>query len=511
MEADTGEAAANSEGRQTDADDVNAEEKEIAQYMEYILKGYEPENLFRYFEEISAIPRGSGNEKGIADYLVSFAEREGLDYYRDEHHNVAIYRPAAPGCEGKEKLMLQGHTDMVCEKNSGVAHDFEKDGLKLIEKDGFLTADGTTLGGDDGAGVVMMLAILADKELKNPALECLFTVQEGTGLGGAESFDYSRLSAKRIVNLDTDVEGEAIASCAGSMNLSFLLEPDFLPFENQALKVSVLGLAGGHSGSDIDRNRRNSILLLGRFLAELYEKEPFNLVSFEGGNKRNAIPREATAVLSVLNRDQAEADLREIAARVYPLLEEEDKGLKIHISKCAKPEKMMCYKDTSRVLSFLSLIPNGVLGMSASKKGLVESSSNLGVVRTEKDVLSFSVYSRSSVESEMDAVFLKMNRLGKVLSMECRLEDRCPGWAFNPDSRLQKDFVSVYKKVFPQANPRVEAIHAGLECGIILEKMGGGDALSFGPNIKNIHTPDETLDLHSVERIYKVLRALVEL
>ena len=246
-------------------------------------------------------------------------------------------------------------------------------------------------------------------------------------------------------------------------------------------------------------------------MAELYEKEPFNLVSFEGGNKRNAIPREATAVLSVLNRDQAEADLREIAARVYPLLEEEDKGLKIHIFKCAKPEKMMCYKDTSRVLSFLSLIPNGVLGMSASKKGLVESSSNLGVVRTEKDVLSFSVYSRSSVESEMDAVFLKMNRLGKVLSMECRLEGRCPGWAFTPDSRLQKDFVSVYKKVFPQANPRVEAIHAGLECGIILEKVGGGDALSFGPNIKNIHTPDETLDLHSVERIYKVLRALVEL
>ncbi len=480
--------------------------------MNYILKGYEPENLFRYFEEISAIPRGSGNEKGIADYLVSFAEARGLRFYRDGHHNVAIYRPAAPGLEHKAPVMLQAHTDMVCEKNKDVEHDFEKEGLHLTEKDGFLRAEGTTLGADDGAGVVMMLAVLDDTSVKTPALECLFTVQEETGLGGAESFDYSKLTAHRIINLDTDIEGEAIASCAGSMNLSFISEPQLLPFENQCLKVELLGLAGGHSGTDIDSGRRNSILLLGAILAKLYEKEVFNLVSLEGGNKRNAIPRECTAVLSVLDREKAMQELKKIAAEYLPLLVNEDKGFRLHLSKSAKPAQMMSYKDTSRILSLLTLVPNGVLGMSASKEGLVETSSNLGVVRTEAQRVVFSVYSRSSVESEMDFVYLRMARLCKHLEMKLEFLDRCPGWAFNPHSQLQKDYISAFKKVFPDGpEPRIEAIHAGLECGIILEKMGGGDALSFGPNMKNIHTPDEVLDLHSVERVYKVLLTLLSL
>ena len=479
--------------------------------MEYIIKGYEPENLFQYFEDISAIPRGSGNEKGIADYLVAFAKKQGYKYVRDGFHNVAIFRPASPGCESKEALMLQAHTDMVCEKNAGTAHDFTKDPLKLILKNGILSAEGTTLGGDDGAGVCMILAILADKTLKKPALECLFTAQEETGLGGAEHFDYSVLTARRIINLDTEEEGTAIASCAGSLNLTFLSEGQWVPFENQCMKISVLGLAGGHSGGDIHLGRQNAILLLGRILARLYEKHPFSLISLNGGNKRNAIPREAEALISVFDRDAAIEEVKKAAADVYPILVKEDKKLKIRAGRAAKQEKMLTLKDTSAALSFLSLVPNGVIGMSAGKLGLVESSSNLGVVRTADGIIDFSVYARSSVESEMEQIDLRMKRLAKCTGLKYVFCDRCPGWAFDPSSKLQKDFVKAFKKTFPQGpEPRVEAIHAGLECGIILEKMGGGDAISMGPNMKDIHTPAETLDLRSVERVYRMLKELVQ-
>ena len=480
--------------------------------MKYILKNYQPENLFRYFEEISAIPRGSGNEKGIADYLVAFAKARGLRFYRDEMHNVAIFRPAAPGMEDKEPVMLQGHTDMVCEKNGGVDHDFEKDGLKLIEKNGFLTADGTTLGGDDGAAVVMMMAILEDKDLKAPAIECLFTVQEETGLGGAKHFDYTKLTARRVINLDSECEGVATASCAGSMNTTFVFKPKRLPFAGQSVKISISGLAGGHSGGDIHLGRRNAILLLADILRMLYDKEPFNLVSISGGSKRNAIPREAEAVIAVEDRDAVIGEVKSIAAGIYPILVKEDRKLKIRAGRCAKPNDMLSFKDTSAILSCLALLPNGVIGMSASVKGLVETSSNLGIARTNVEKVTFDVYTRSSVEREADAVYIKLKRLAKVTDAELVLLDREAGWTFNPDSKLQKDYLRVYGEMFPEAPaPRVEAIHAGLECGIILEGMGEGDAISIGPNMRDIHSPDETLDLRSVERTYKLLRALVQL
>lgn len=481
--------------------------------MEYIIKGYQPEDLFRYFEEISAIPRGSGNEKGIADYLEAFSLKQGLRYYRDRYNNVAIYKDAAKGYEDRPPVMLQGHTDMVCEKNAGVVHDFEKDGLKLRLKGDILSAEGTTLGGDDGAAVVMMMAVLADKQLEAPAIECLFTSEEETGLGGAENFDYSKLSARRIINLDTEEEGQAIASCAGSMNLSFCMTPGLLPRANKAIRIFLSGLAGGHSGTDIDTGRKNAILFMGEILSALYEKQPFNLISLEGGNKRNAIPREATAVISVLDAGQATEEIKSIFSGLYPLLVSEDKKAHLRVTKCPEAEKMLSYKDTSAVLSLLSLVPNGVIGMSASCKGLVETSSNMGVVRMDEKGMEFMVYARSSVDREMDSVYRRMKRLANCLSMELRLLDKSSGWAFNPDSALQKDFVKAFKETFPDSTvePEIKAIHAGLECGIILEKMGGGDAISIGPNMKNIHTPDEELDLRSVERVYRLLLNLIKM
>ena len=473
--------------------------------MNYILKDRYPEEVFRYFEEISAIPRGSANEKGIADYLCAFAEAKGLRYVRDAIHNVAIFKAASEGRENEPAVMLQGHTDMVCEKNGDTVHDFEKDGIKLIlGQDGWLRADGTTLGGDDGFAVATMLAILSDDSLSHPALECLFTVQEETGLGGASEFDYSVLSARKIINLDTEDEGTAVASCAGSMNLTFTLEGEQVAFAGSVVKLSLIGLAGGHSGTDIDKGRANSIMLMGRILNMLYREQPFNLISLSGGNKRNAIPRECEAVIAVLDADKVIDRARELVGQIRAEMSASDAGLRLKTGKAPKPETVLSYKDTSKVLSLLALIPNGVIAMSNSKEGLVETSSNLGVVRTEGGKIEFSVYARSSVEPSMDYVLCRMERVEKVTGLAMTFEDRAPGWAFNPNSELQKQFVDCYKRLYGKEG-KVEAIHAGLECGIILEKMGGGDAIAIGPDMRDIHTPDERLNLDSVRRLYRLV------
>ncbi len=475
---------------------------------QYILTSYEPEKIFRYFEDISRIPRGSGNEKAISEFICSFAKARGLEYYTDENFNVAVYKNATAGMESEPAVMLQGHTDMVCEKNADTVHDFMKDPIKLIEKDGWLMADGTTLGGDDGVAVAIMLGVLDSDDIAHPRLECLFTSQEESGLGGAESFDYSKLSAKKIINLDTELEGEAVASCAGSMNTKFTLKPDRHPFQNSGLKITVKGLAGGHSGTDIDSGRLNSNMVMGRILTALYEEKEFNLVSINGGNKRNAIPRECEAIISVTNREAASAVILRLEAEIRKELNYADKGFKVLVSKVGAKENMMSFKDTSTVLSFLSLVPNGVISMSQSKKGLVETSSNLGVIVTEENGdVNFYAYTRSSVEPSMDAVYLRLKRLGKVLGMDFEKIDRCPGWAFNSDSKLQKIFLDSYESLFGKTEefPRVEAIHAGLECGIIIEKMGGGDAIAIGPTLHDIHTPAERLDLRSMERTWKLV------
>lgn len=479
--------------------------------MEYKLN-YQPKKVFNYFEEISAIPRGSGNEKGIADYICAFAEERGLEYYRDGLHNVAVFKKATVGMEGKEKIMLQGHTDMVCEKNGDTVHDFMTDGIEIIEENGWLRANGTTLGGDDGAAVAIMLAVLDSDDIAHPDLECLFTVQEETGLGGASYFDYSKLSAKKIINLDTELEGEAIASCAGSMNMSFSLECEEMEFANTPLKISVKGLAGGHSGTDINSGRMNANIIMGRILSALYEDCEFNLISIKGGNKRNAIPRECEAVVSLLDKNRATELILSLEKAIKREQNEDDRAFRVLVSKAPKQEKMITFKDTSKLISFLCLVPNGVLSMSQSKAGLVESSSNLGVIENEGNKVTFFAYSRSSVEPVMDNIYVRMKRLAKALGFTFKLEDRCPGWAFNKNSTLQQDFIDVYKETFGQdTNPRVEAIHAGLECGIIIEKMGGeGDAIAIGPTMKDIHTPDERLEIASMQRTWQLVINLLK-
>ena len=477
--------------------------------MEYIIKGYKHESFFRYFEEISAIPRGSGNEGGMVEYLRLFAEQYGLYFYTDEHRNVLIRKEATAGYEDVAPILLQGHTDMVCEKNGDSDHDFEKDPLDLYIENGFLRARGTTLGGDDGAAVALMLSILSDATMEHPLLECLFTSGEETGLYGAHGFDCSLIKSRRLLNLDTELDGEAIASCAGSADLLFIREFDSEKANDLTLNLTVKGLAGGHSGADIHTGRSNAIRLMGRILARLYDDCPFHLVSIKGGNKRNAIPRECEAQIIVLDMEKAKAIAEDEAKKIASELVSVDHRFHVLLRRGRIVESCLPYKDTSAVINMITLPTNGVLSMSPANPDFVRTSSNIGVIHTEEGKVVASVMARSSCDSEMDALLLSFKRLAKACAYDYILEDRSGGWDMNPNSKLASDFLRIYKNLFPESTPVVNAIHAGLECGIFVSKLEGCDALSVGPTIYEIHSPDEAMDLASCDRFCDLVRAMV--
>lgn len=481
----------------------------------YITEGYEPAAVLRYFEDICAIPHGSGNEKGVADYIENFAVAHDLEYRRDSIHNMLIRKPAPAGYECVAPILLQGHTDMVCEKNKDTIHDFAHDPLQLYVEDGWLKARGTTLGGDDGIAVAMMLAILADDTIEHPPLECLFTVQEETGLDGALNFDYRNITATRLINLDSEEEGEAIVGCAGGMRLAFEVAFETLPIVNKPIKLEITGLAGGHSGADIHLGRANAVKLMGRVLSALYHDAPFNLVHLEGGSKTNAIPRECEAVISPLDIRAAKEKIVSLEGLIRHELSAADQGFKLRVSKAPRFEKMLTYKDSGRVIALLSLVPYGIRTMSPSMAGLVESSVNPGVLTMTDEKLRLDCSARSSVESVMDAMALDFDELAKVIGAKLVADSRYPGWEYDKSSTLQHDFVQTYQAVFgADTTPSVRALHAGLECGIIKSKMtalgGKLDAISIGPNAYDIHTPSERLELASVERVWRLLLALIK-
>lgn len=478
-----------------------------------MIKGYEPEALFRFFEDISAIPRGSGNEKGVSDMLLGFADARGLAAERDGAGNVFIRKPAAKGYEARPAVMLQGHMDMVCEKNGGTEHDFERDGLKLICEDGFLRADGTTLGGDDGIAVAMMMTLLDDKTLEAPALECLFTVEEETGLTGAENFDYSKVTAGSLINLDYEGEGVACVSCAGGEDTALAVECEEIPFQNCALSVKLLGLAGGHSGSDIDKNRASANILAGRLLSTLYAETPFNLISLKGGSKRNAIARECEAVISVFDAEKAKNTLIELEKELSGSLSADDANFRLHIGRAPSPERMFTFRSTSDVLDAILLSPHGICSMSAAKQGLVESSSNLGVICTEGNTVRLHFMSRSSVESSLRAIILRFDRLAKRVGAEAIHSAYYPGWAYC-ECALQQRYLDAYREITGR-EARLDAIHAGLECGIITSRIDGlrgkpFDCIAIGPDLFDIHSPSERMGLSSCERTYELVKKLLK-
>lgn len=474
--------------------------------MNNVLNDLQPSLVFKYFEEISQIPRGSKNEKAISDYLRNFGESLGLETIQDESLNIIIRKPATPGYENAPGVVLQGHMDMVCEKNKSTNHDFMKDPIKLRIDGDYIYATDTTLGADNGIAVAMGLAILASDDIAHPALEVLVTVDEEAGMTGAMALDGSLVKGKYILNLDSEEEGHLLVSCAGGVTALSTLPVDFIKPETprKAYLLEIKGLLGGHSGMDIIKQRGNANKLLGRLLNSLHVD--FDIAKVEGGSKNNAIPREADCVLMV-NNDQTDeflTHLKEITNTFKHELSTSDPGLEIVCTETTTPESILDSTSKNRVIKILNLMPNGVQTMSMDIENLVESSTNLGVLKTTDSTVTFECAVRSSVKSLKEDITARMDLLISEFGGSMQLISDYPAWEYAKNSELEKMCIEAYKKLTGK-EPIIMALHAGLECGLLLDKMPHAEAISFGPNMYDVHTPNEHLSISSTENTWKYL------
>ena len=473
--------------------------------MENVLNGLHPELVFKYFEEISQIPRGSGNEKEISNFLYKFAKDLGLEVIQDEHLNILIRKPATEGYENCPGVILQGHMDMVCEKNKDSDHDFEKDPIDLRIIDDMIYANGTTLGADNGIAVAMGLAVLASNDLAHPSLEVLITSNEEAGMTGANGLDGGILKGKYIINLDSEEEGYLLVSCAGGNRAYVTLPLTYKSVDEnkQALLVEVKGLLGGHSGMDIVKQRANSNVVMGRILNLL--DIDYDLVEVNGGSKNNAIPRECEAKV-VVDKNQVDA-LKSSVSKIEEILKHEfsttDPGLKVIVEETTA-DKALADDCKSKALLLLNLIPNGIQTQSMDIEGLVESSTNLGVVKTSEDKMSFESAVRSSVATLRENINNKTKLLADSVGANFENTDGYPAWEYVKNSKLEHICVDVYEKLTGK-KPIITAIHAGLECGLLLDKMNGAEAISMGPDMFEVHTPNEHLSIPSVKNVYEFL------
>jgi len=474
------------------------------------LENCEPKRVFYYFEELCKIPHGSGNTKQISDYLADFAKEQGLEYVQDEMNNIVIYKPATPGYENAPTVIIQGHMDMVCERRPDVEHDFTKDPLNISVKDGYVTANGTTLGGDDGIAVAYGLALLESKEIAHPALEVLITVDEEIGLLGAVGLDCSVLKGRRLINLDSEAEGSLWISCAGGLSGISRIPVKRVEAEGQKVKIKICGLMGGHSGAEIDKKRANANVLMGRFLYTLQKTAAYEIISMAGGQKDNAITRECTAELLA---EDAEA-VKLCAEKVQKGLREEytgsDEGITIEVTEQGSSKEMVLHPTSrEKVLFFLMEVPFGIQKMSGSIEGLVETSTNIGIMKLEEESFMGTSSVRSSVGAASDALSDKICYLTEFLGGTYTVQGAYPAWEYRKDSPLRDKMVEVYQDMYGQ-KPNVVAIHAGLECGLFYKKIDGLDCVSLGPNMKDIHTSEEVLDIASTERVWNYLVKVLE-
>ncbi len=475
--------------------------------MRYIVSGYENKRVFEIFEDLCAIPHGSGNESGIADYIESFVSRLGLECVRDLAGNVFVRKGACAGYESTPAVLLQGHMDMVCEKNTGVEHDFERDGLDLFVENGLLGARGTSLGGDNGIAVAMMLALLETNS--HPTLECLFTVEEETGLAGAKGFDCSQITAKRMINLDSEEENTVTAGCAGGVRteITFDFNKVDLQTEREAVEIKISGLSGGHSGADINTGRASALVLLARILQRAISEQKVWIVSVSGGGKDNAIARESSAVLLCEDHERLIATVKDEENNIRKELCSLDSGFSVRFGT-STASSCLRLKDTQKIIGFMSLVKTGVLKFSNQIDGLVEYSRNLGIAHTDGGKVNLTLSSRSSLESQIDLSCRELDMLASTLGAQSRHYSRYPGWEYAPDSQLRAEYLDTYESLFG-TRPEVVVIHAGLECGIISSKTQGLDIISIGPDMYDIHSPAERLSLASCEKIWKVLVAFL--
>ena len=480
------------------------------------LSNINPKLVFNYFSEISQIPRGSKNERAISDYLVATAKGLGLEVIQDEVLNVIIKKPATPGYENVPGVILQGHMDMVCEKNKDTDHDFEKDPIQLRVDGDYLYANNTTLGADNGIAVAMGLAILASDDLRHPALEVVFTSDEEEGMTGAMNLNGELFNGKYIINIDAEEEGVILVSCAGGVTALASIPKEVVAADitKTAYCIDIKGLLGGHSGMEIHQQRANANVLMGRLLYALSTTEGLNydLAYIQGGAKNNAIPRESECVV-LIDETQQTLLVNTVLSALNIFKNEfktSDPGIVITCTKCTEAiEAVFSSECKDKVVELLNVMPNGIQTMSMDIEGLVESSTNMGVVCTTDEAITLEFATRSSVKSLKDNLNSKMTLLCNNIGAKLELLDDYPEWEYAKDSQLEKICVDVYANLTGK-KPVVTAIHAGLECGLLLNAIKGAQAVSIGPNLYDVHTPNEHLSISSTQNTWDYLVSILE-
>ncbi|MDR2027339.1 MAG: aminoacyl-histidine dipeptidase [Prevotellaceae bacterium] len=473
----------------------------------------QPQAVFGYFYEICKIPRPSKKEGKIVEYLIEFARKHSLEYKKDSAGNVLISKQATRGMEKIKTAVLQSHVDMVAEKDINVIHDFENDPIIPYIEDGWIKARGTTLGADCGIGMAAALAILADKEAAHGALECLFTVGEEVGLTGAKALSKDFFSGKILINLDSEDDGELFIGCAGGIDttirLTYTTEPT--PSDYAGCKLSIKGLSGGHSGDDINKGRPNAIKLLNRFLWRMSLKYDFRISSYEGGNLRNAIPREAYAVFCISN--DLVAKLSKNYSNYKTHLEEEyrhiEREMQVEFTGVETPPYVIDEVSQLELLATIQACPSGVIAMSTKIAGLVETSTNLASIKFVhgREAL-ITTSQRSSIKSKLYDAVDTVKSLFSLTGARTSTSNSYPGWEPNTDSEILRTAKKVYTELFNE-EPKVKAVHAGLECGLFLEKYPDLDMISFGPTIRDAHSPNEKLEIATVDRFWRLLKNIL--
>ncbi|QSX06988.1 aminoacyl-histidine dipeptidase [Sedimentibacter sp. zth1] len=472
--------------------------------MKNVLEGLKPEKVFYYFEELTKIPHGSKHEKQISDYLFNLCKNKGWEVIQDKALNLIIRKPATKGYENAPMILLQGHMDMVCEKNEGINHDFSKDPLKLRIIDNQIYATETTLGADNGIAVAMIFAIFDSDEIQHPALEALITVDEEMGMTGVQRLDGDMIKAKHLINLDSEEEGILTAGCAGGADIEFKVPSEKVESKlSNTCLIKVSGLAGGHSGGDADKEKGNSNKILARVLFDLLDE--IELVSFNGGSKPNAIPREAKAVVKTNNIDSLKQKVDKWDKIIKNEYTFSDANVVITVENTKDEKQVLSKKVAEKIIACINIVPIGVLSKS-TVIDLVISSNNLGIVTTDDNYVSINCHPRSSVMSLLtDSFEPSMRQLAKYLNVEYAAGDFYPGWEYAKESEIRDICAETYKE-FTGKDAEVVAIHAGLECGYLLKKCKSlVDAISMGPNMEDIHSPNEHLDIGSVERTFNYL------
>lgn len=467
-----------------------------------VLEHYEPREALRYFEEICAIPHGSRDTKRISDYCVRFAKERGLACVQDEHNNVVICKPGTKGYEDHPPVILQGHLDMVCEKAPDCDLDFSADGLRLRCDGKYIYAEGTTLGGDDGIAVAYALAVLAADDLKHPPIEAVFTVDEEIGMLGADAMDMSVLKGRVLLNCDSEDEGILTVSCAGGVTSVLTRPVRREAYAGPVWRMGVKNLTGGHSGVEINKGRANASKTLAAVLQEL----PVRLIRIDGGGKDNAIPRSCEALVVAENPQAAFRAKAEQVKGTLPAAESEAEFYCLPAESGLAP---MTEESSRAVIALLNRLPNGVQKMSEDIEGLVQTSLNLGILKTQEEDVTMAFSVRSSVNTEKTALIDALKEVGLAHGAAYTDSGAYPAWEYQKHSRLRDVMVSVFRELYGK-EPVVEAIHAGLECGIFSDRLPGLDAVSFGPQMHDIHTCRERLDLGSTERTWKYLLAVLE-